>query len=48
MLTARPAISRAVRPETADSITISSLARLVSGMASVRLNETAFVYETAI
>jgi len=35
----RPAISRTMRPETADSMTTSRLARLVSGSVSQAKNE---------
>jgi hypothetical protein len=46
MLTARPATSTTVMTEIADSESISRLARLVSGIASVGLNAIAFVNET--
>jgi hypothetical protein len=46
MLTARAATSRIVSAETADSESISSFVRRVSGIASVGLNATELVKDT--
>ena len=46
MFTARAATRRMVIAETDDSISISSFARRVSGIASVGLNAIEFVNET--